>query len=425
LKNLYSPIKGMISLSLSESILYDKLLRNKKTFNIIGVLKLLFLDVILLPWRKNSNYSIKYLKKKPTNIGFWIHMTNSCNLACKYCYINKTSGNISEDVMTRLPELIKDLSKDGFKSIKFKFAGGEPLLNFPQIVKLYRSLEIEAKKYNIETKYTIISNGTVITSNILRFLKRNRKIKLAISLDGIGKVNDVNRVFINGNGTFDRINANIKKALSLGVNPFLSVTVTKDSIPYLNELYKYAFDKNIHFSLNIVRESNCAVVENKKSKDLWDKSFIEKYKKAIWEYKDYLQVNVSVLNLFSDRARLNDIHLKACGIEENYIILDHNGNMHKCQMLISKNQSVGTIFDENWLEIGIPKLKTINTDIANNSKCSRCKWRYLCSGGCSLIRQNQKARYSCSPNCNLYKAIFPEIMKLEAYRLDKFKLNNE
>ena len=52
--------------------------------------------------------------------------------------------------------------------------------------------------------YNITSNGTLLTEEIIRYLERH-EIHLMVSLDGPKDINDMNRVFADGRGTFDTV----------------------------------------------------------------------------------------------------------------------------------------------------------------------------------------------------------------------------
>jgi uncharacterized protein len=54
--------------------------------------------------------------------------------------------------------------------------------------------------------------------------------------------------------------------------------------------------------------------------------------------------------------------------------------------------------------------------------CRTCDWRYWCTGGCPLLTYRATGRSDIkSPNCNIYKALFPEALRLEALRLLKYE----
>jgi uncharacterized protein len=62
-----------------------------------------------------------------------------------------------------------------------------------------------------------------------------------------------------------------------------------------------------------------------------------------------------------------------------------------------------------------------NLSVEEKEGCRDCTWRYWCSGGCAVATFRATGRYDIkSPNCNIYKAIYPEALKLEGLRLLKY-----
>jgi uncharacterized protein len=65
-----------------------------------------------------------------------------------------------------------------------------------------------------------------------------------------------------------------------------------------------------------------------------------------------------------------------------------------------------------------------NLPVKEKVGCKTCKWKYWCAGGCSLATYRATGRYDVkSPNCNIYKAVFPEVLKLEGLRILKYADN--
>ena len=423
-KNLYSPVDGILKLDKESSTIYKMFLTEKEKLPIFYLIKFLLLDIILLPWRKQSNYNINKINKTPHLFSFWIHMTNNCNLACKYCYIHQTTENLKPEVIEQFPQLVKDLRCKGYKKIRFKFAGGEPLLRFDQLKEMYTNISKVAIQQKLKTEFFVISNGTIMNYKIIDFFKQNINITLVISLDGLGKTHDKNRIFKDGSGSFNTVYKNLQKLASAGVKPQLNITVTESNVEDLPQLYSLIHDLGLNFNISLARENNCTFTQDQFNEEVLkkDNDFILKYQQSINLYKKYLHKDISVLSIFSDRAQLNSPHFYPCGIERNYAVVDTHGNIHKCQMLISDNTATNSIFNKDWVEnIKKPSHRT-NIPINKKVPCKDCLWKYYCSGGCPVTTEFvNKSSKSVNPNCNLYKDIFPKILELEIDRLHKFQ----
>ena len=62
-----------------------------------------------------------------------------------------------------------------------------------------------------------------------------------------------------------------------------------------------------------------------------------------------------------------------------------------------------------------------NPKVDEKEGCFECEWRYWCAGGCPLQAHRATGRHDVkSPNCNIYKALYPEVIRLEGLRLLKY-----
>ncbi|HEY4032612.1 MAG TPA: SPASM domain-containing protein, partial [Ktedonobacteraceae bacterium] len=110
-----------------------------------------------------------------------------------------------------------------------------------------------------------------------------------------------------------------------------------------------------------------------------------------------------------------------CGVGRNYLVIDQRGGVAKCQADIK--QTVTTIDRDDPLQVIRDDLKGIQSlSVDEKEGCRTCEWRYWCTGGCPLLTYRATGRYDVkSPNCNIYKALFPEVLRLEALRLLQYE----
>jgi sulfatase maturation enzyme AslB (radical SAM superfamily) len=144
----------------------------------------------------------------------YISPLESCNLACKYCYTNKTKNILSN-------QQILDFVQTYQQSIKLKsilFCGGEvfTLPDFPKLVN-----ELIKKDIFI----TIITNGTI---DRLDEINDPKNCQILVSLDGPKEIHDANR----GLGNFDKSIKYIKHAQKLGFPVEIMFLITKDSYSF-------------------------------------------------------------------------------------------------------------------------------------------------------------------------------------------------
>lgn len=62
-----------------------------------------------------------------------------------------------------------------------------------------------------------------------------------------------------------------------------------------------------------------------------------------------------------------------------------------------------------------------NLLVEEKEGCRDCTWRHWCSGGCAAATFRATGRFDVrSPNCNIYKAIYPQALRLEGLRILRF-----
>lgn len=142
-----------------------------------------------------------------------LQVTQNCNLRCAYCcytgdkYSNRTHSNriMPYEIMKKSVDFLMEHST-GSEKVDIGFYGGEPLLEFNNIKNLITYIE---QKYPYKTiTYSMTTNGTMFTDENLEFLQ-DKGFNIMISLDGPKELHNINRVFANGQGSFDKIMDNL------------------------------------------------------------------------------------------------------------------------------------------------------------------------------------------------------------------------
>lgn len=429
---VYNPLseKGLNVLNKEASFLYS-LIDNKRTIfdilnlvqkedktAIIGDIKPIFDSFVsseIAYFNKPKSKSFLFTTK-PTHLGVWLHITNQCNLRCTYCYVYKTSDKMSYEIAKKaVDKIIFSAHKHGFKNITFKFAGGEPLLEFKQVLNTVNYARTLALKNKIKIDFVIISNGVLLTDEICKSLKEN-KLRLAISLDGLGKYHDQTRIFANGLGTFKYVEKGIKNILKYKIPFNVIITISSKNIDNIPDLTEYLLKNKIPFTFNFFRE-NPNVHEELEGDD---KKLVEQLKKAYKKISDNLP-SYSMINGLLDRVTFKRPHLNACGMGQNYIVVRHDGKLISCQM--TQNKVIGSIEDNDLIETMLKGnfIRPRGLTVESKFPCKDCQWKYVCCGGCPLLTKDQKGTYDTnSPYCNVYKALIPEVLKIEARRLIKY-----
>lgn len=347
----------------------------------------------------------------------WLHLTNACNLRCDYCYIRKTNDHMGlRTAKASIDAIIKSAVSHGYSKVKIKYAGGEATLQFSNIVELHAYVAEECARQGIALEEIILSNGTLVDGAMISQIKR-MDLRLMISLDGVGEFHDIQRSYIHGGGSFRQIVQNIDTMLEQNFIPHISVTVTARNVAGLPAMINWILERELTFGINFYRENNhSASFEDLRSDE---QKLISGLLTAFKEIEKNIP-EYSLLNCLADRASLGSPHLTPCSAGKNYLVINQNGMIAKCQMEIEK--PVTSIFAPDPLAVlQNATLGLKNLPVDEREGCCDCTWRYRCTGGCPIETFRATGRYDVkSPNCNIYKAIFPEILRLEGLRLLKY-----
>ncbi|MBM3779222.1 MAG: radical SAM protein [Acidimicrobiia bacterium] len=168
--------------------------------------------------------------------------TLQCNFACDYCiqgdhddhnlFGNKMSMAQAEQVASWIEGRLDELAPPVFV---LTFFGGEPLLNLPVVYFLAERCHALAAARGITLRISIITNGLLLTKEVVDRLVPLGLTGVKITLDGDKETHDRMRPLRGRQGTFDRIVENVRKIadqvpITIGGN-FDETTV--DSYPAL------------------------------------------------------------------------------------------------------------------------------------------------------------------------------------------------
>jgi uncharacterized protein len=176
----------------------------------------------LVPSRQHDRQSLNdYLtgvKSDRSELNITVLTTLQCNFACDYCYqgdhgdYNKFAGKMSLETAARIATWI-EREMDRVRPEKFvlTFFGGEPLLNLPVMYYLAERLWHASSQRRLPQAVAIITNGLLLTEEIVDRLLPFGLRGVKITLDGDKDTHNRMRPLRGGQGTFDRIVENMRR----------------------------------------------------------------------------------------------------------------------------------------------------------------------------------------------------------------------
>jgi uncharacterized protein len=316
-----------------------------------------------------------------------LHLAHSCNLACRYCFADKgqyygASSLMSAETGKKAIDFL--LTKSGKrKYVEIDFFGGEPLLNFNGLKKIVAYGKKQAAVYNKEIKFTVTTNGLLLTEEISRFLK-NHKIFTVLSIDGRPRANDRMRVFPNGQGTYRRVLENISRHVSFCSEEdyYLRGTFTRHNLDFASDFLHLADLGFRYISLEPVVASP-------------EKDYAFQPEDIPYLEKEYAKLARLLLNYQQQRKEIRFFHfeidlnggpclikrLTGCGAGQEYLAVAPDESLYPCHQFVGRQE-----YCLGNLEQGItrPQLREqfCQAYIYNKESCAACWARFYCGGGC-------------------------------------------
>jgi uncharacterized protein len=262
----------------------------------------------------------------------------------------------------------------------------------------------------------ILSNGADLDDSKLQLI-HGLGLRLMISLDGPQPFHDAQRYRHGGQGTYTDVIDSIERARNMGLDLTVSVTVTSINVGGLPELLDWLLARAIHFTLNFYREHDHNMAHSAHAHLQADEQQLIDGMRAAYRVIEQRPPHYSVLGSLLDRVNLTAPHRYTCPVGSHYLVIDQCGRVGKCQM--DMQHPVTTVWDTDLPGVlQRDETRVQNLPVEHKETCRDCQWRYWCAGGCALVTNYATGRYDApSPNCAIYQALLPDVIRLEGLRL--------
>lgn len=266
-------------------------------------------------------------------MNYTIHLTEKCNLKCKYCYEERGNKEISFE---NIKLLIDNEIDKKTKNVVLTFYGGEPLLKKNLI---YETIDyIKSKKSKTKFYFGMTTNGMLLDEEFIEYINQNNFLNIAYSFDGNKEIQNLNRVTVKGEGTFDIVEKNAKELLKKHKNVVAMIVVTKNNIDKLEESIKYLIGLGFK-SFNLLFDY---------LQDWQDEDLIiikEQYNKVAEIYYNKIlkeeDINIFVFDE-KIRAYIDDNHNcnEDCNLGMKSINVGTDGNFYPCMQFVGNEEFV-------------------------------------------------------------------------------------
>ena len=291
-----------------------------------------------------------------------LSITSRCNLNCKYCYVKRENKDMNFEVAKRAIDLVIKSNPYFFRIL---FTGGEPLLRVEFLEKVIKYAISKSK----EVGFQIQTNGTLINDEIIKIMKKY-EIQVGVSLDGIPKINDLQR------GKSKEVIEGLEKLKEHKITIGVTCVLTSINIEYLTEFIEFLdnFENVYAVGFDILK---------KKYGNLSPPS-LDQINLIISSYKKARRIKFREIESAKFLILKKIPRYKYCfGCSLKTIYVDPEGDLYPCASFDQdKRFFLGNIFEISSFEEVLIKSPLKERDARFMKKCSNCEYNILCGGGC-------------------------------------------
>lgn len=373
----------------------------------------------------------------------WLHLTNACNLACPYCYIHKSSAHMPQDVATRVLQAIEATAASGqVDRVHVRFAGGEPMLRFPQMQQFFTDATATCEKHGVKFTAAVLTNGTVVPAGATEWLLRNG-VQVSVSIDGLGPLQDVMRPVKShsgeGGGSFARLQAGLDTYLAAGIQPYVLITVGDSNLDGLPDLTQWLLDRRLWFRYSLVRDLEWGAgllddrhgaqtlrdVDGHAEPGMLTGEPLRRLQRVFGQCYDRIERAVASGQVrgFRSSHKFCDLEpwrpiAKACGAGTSYVAIAETGEISPCQAALH-HPGTQPVRPASLLTLARDQTQFPHfRRETGNPTCNACRWKPSCAGGCPLLLYRREGHVDGrSPYCEVFRAVLPRIVRIAALEL--------
>ena len=352
--------------------------------------------------------------------------TLQCNFACDYCLqgdhgdYNKHATKMSMETTGRVVEWLKEhLDSIKPKRLALTFFGGEPLLNLPVMYELAERAWSETQLRGVELEINAITNGLLLTPEVVNRLKPYGLNGFKVTLDGDQATHDRMRPLRGGQGTFDKIIANVRSVAGM-CNIAVGGNFDEQSVDSYPALLDFLKEQDFADSLVKVAFKPIISTEPKLSTDgLIPLTAVDSSGKALGggcmtaagagggagspcDSCHFLDEKMSFLREETKKRgfhTLDGVHMGPCEIHMKHAYtLGTDGSLYACPGFATEPaESVGHIAtDQNPMQ---ERAAERFDALGPWRSCGDCSFIPVCAGGCSVASHNELADMN-KPTCH-------------------------
>ena len=322
-----------------------------------------------------SNYCLNDTNK----LEFLIYVTNDCNFGCKYCPQSHNKTYIDYESMTEISNGIMAslLKSKNTKQLNISWFGGEPLLNYKNILLTSRKIMDFCLENDIKYNSGMTTNGYLLTKKTFISLYDCGIKEFQITIDGNENSHNMTRPLLNGANTWNVIIENLKDISSLDdsykFNIIIRLNVSQNNIDEMTDFILFVSNNfDDRFSINVMPISKMG----NETSDFHFCGKIEAQLVQIYLYKYMIDNNIDIRFL---ESMFNPSSFVCNSGRHNYFVINCEKKVFKCELNVNNDKYCIGYINNSGLYIDHYYNCSYSTP-STKSKCLLCKLYALCLG---------------------------------------------
>ena len=341
-----------------------------------------------------------------------------CNMRCTYCFytdeserrMQKSMGIMTRETADRLIHAaFSAAEKRG--GVSFSFQGGEPTLAG---LDFFRHFTEEADRCNTEhlpVTYAMQTNGLNLDESWAAFLKEHHFL-VGVSVDGGPAQHDLFRKDAQGQGTYDRVTANVAMLLRNGVDTNILCVVNGQTAKKPQRVYRAlkALDTGYLQFIPCLDP-----LDAPRGSMPWSLS-AEAYGRFLcglfdeW-YRDWRDGRYVSIRQFDDWVHMamgmppgTCASGGQCG---GYLVSEADGSLYPCDFYALDEYRLGTVEEDlNELAASEKMKDFMGRSRTKPEECRACPYFRLCRGGCPRDWEKGEDGRTRNSLCAAFRMIF-------------------
>jgi len=336
-------------------------------------------------------YAYEQVIVRANTLQLTILPTRQCNFRCVYCYEDLRDDHMTEEVYNSiLLYLEKALESKQHSKIHISLFGGEPFLNFDDVINFLKKANDVCRKYSVPFEVSATTNFYLVTPDRFEALMEVGCKFFQVAIDGLAATHDTRKCQKDGKPTFDVIIENMRYAKSTAHDFKFVIRSNFDEevMAQAKDFYlfiKQNFDDS-RFSVAYINIQKWGG-RNDSDMDVITESKLEEAKKEIASVLSELELKNDMSEIFA-----LPFHSLCYASKPNMFIIDYDGTILKCTLKLDEEYNkVGKVEINGELNIDhkrhAPWITRYNM---LNEKCKSCDILPVCFGGaCPLLKVSE------------------------------------